>query len=43
MPVILEKQDEKKWLNPQIKNTGLFKNFLKPFPSPKIEIEKSEK
>ena len=42
MPVILNRENEEKWLNPDIKNTGLFKNFLNPFADKFLNIKKSD-
>ena len=36
MPVIIEKQVEKTWLNSKIKNRKQLKNMLKPFPDENI-------
>ena len=37
MPVILEKEDEKVWLNPDIIEAAQLRPFLKPFPGNKLE------
>lgn len=37
MPVILEKDDEERWLNPDIDEVGQLHSLLKPFPDDELE------
>lgn len=37
MPVILKKEDEDKWLNPDMVEVEHIKDFLKPYPSERME------
>ena len=37
MPVILEKEDEEVWLNPEIVEAEKLRPLLKPFPCNKME------
>ncbi|WP_304943731.1 SOS response-associated peptidase [Vallitalea guaymasensis] len=37
MPVILNKDDEKSWLNPNIKDITYLKSLLKPYPTSEME------
>ncbi|UNC90997.1 SOS response-associated peptidase [Candidatus Contubernalis alkaliaceticus] len=39
MPVILSRQEEELWLNPELEDVGLLKSLLKPYEGEEIELK----